>query len=90
MQAVRHFQAVAHISLDKKGGLTMQALSLGIGLVSLSYLLVLWAIYRGRTTWRLAKRYAIKVVKKAEGYLPNGLTFPNLGNVRLLQKPTEA
>ncbi|WP_250632456.1 hypothetical protein [Rhodoflexus caldus] len=34
----------------------MKELSMGVGLVSLSYLLVLWTIYRGRASWRLLRR----------------------------------
>lgn len=37
----------------------MKELSMGVGLVSLSYLLVLWTIYRGRASWRLLRRRAI-------------------------------
>lgn len=34
----------------------MKELSMGVGLVSLSYLLILWTIYRGRAAWRLLRR----------------------------------
>ncbi|MDW8205040.1 MAG: hypothetical protein RMJ87_08440 [Cytophagales bacterium] len=42
----------------------MKHLSIGIGLVSLAYLLVLWVIYRGRVTWRLLKRQFAVISQK--------------------------
>lgn len=71
------------IASQRQGGFAMKQLSMGIGLVSFAYLLVLWVMYRGRIVRRMLKRYATALSRRVKCIRLRHIPFTEKAYARL-------